>query len=142
PKRQRTFHLDTAFPHWLRHITVEGREIDLVVAGPDTQLSEDIRGMAIQFKSWVFDYNREYHIGHKHSLRGHEKVSFEARHCHVFAVESQEKWDTAEPILDTPDLLISVSLHKGQQQDEIHLTVVVPDCLLGFSLFKLYAAFL
>lgn len=141
-KRQRPFHLETAFPPWLRCITVEGREIDLVVAGPDTQLSEDIRGMAIQFKSWVFDYNQEYHIGHKHSIHGHKKVSFEARHCHVFAVESQEKWDTAEPILDTPDLLISVSLHKGQQQDEIHLTVVVPDCLLGFSLFKLYAAFL
>jgi len=141
-KRHRGFNLGTAFPAWLRRITVEGREIDLVVAGPDIQLSEDIRGVAIQFKSWVFDYNREYHVGHKHSLHGHKKVSFEARHCHIFAVESQEKWDTTEPILDTPDILISVSLHESQKQDEIHLTVVVPDCLLGFSLFKLYAVFL
>lgn len=134
--------LDNIFPEWLRRITLEGREIDFVVAGADIQLSDEIRGVAVQFQSWVFDYNREYHVGHKHSVHGHKRALFEARHCRVLAVESQGCWDRDEPILDAPDVHISVSLHPGQQQDEVHLTVVVPDCLIGFSLFKLYAIFL
>jgi hypothetical protein len=134
--------LGSVFPEWLRRITFEGREIDFVVAGADVQLSEEIRGVAVQFQSWVFDYNRDYHIGHKHSVHGHRRALFEARHCRIFAVESQGCWDRDEPILDAPDVHLSVSLHPGQQQDEVHLTVVVPDCLIGFSLFKLYAIFL
>ena len=141
-KRQHPFKLETLFPDWLQTITFEGREIDFVVAGADKQLSDEIRGIAIQFQSWMLEYNRDYHVGHKHSVHGHKKATFEARHFHVFAVESQEHWDRDKPILDTPDIHVSVSLHPGQHQDEIHLTVVVPDCLVTFSLFKFYAAFL
>ena len=142
PKRHHGVNIEALLPVWLQRITLEGREIDLVVAGVDVQLSEETRGMAIQFQTWMFDYNRNWHVGHKHSVHGHIKSTFEARHFHVFAVESQGHWDRDNPIIDTPDIHISVSLHQGQQQDEIHLTVVVPDCLLGFSLFKLYAVFL
>jgi RNA pol II promoter Fmp27 protein domain/Domain of unknown function (DUF2405)/Mitochondrial protein from FMP27 len=142
PKRHPGMKLESIFPDWLQTITVEGREIDFVVAGADAQLSKEIRGMAIQFQSWVFEYNRDHHVGHKHSLHGHKKVSFEARHFHILAVQSQESWDRDEPILDAPDIYFSLSLHPGQQQDEVHLTFIVPECLLGFSLFKLYAAFL
>ena len=141
-KRHHGDHIDALLPVWLRKITLEGREIDLVVAGADPQLSEEIRGVAIQFQTWMFEYNRDWHVGHKHSVQGHKKATFEARHFHIFAVESQGHWDRDDPIIDTPDIHISVSLHQGQQQDEVHLTVIVPDCLLGFSLFKLYAVFL
>ena len=141
-KRKTRADLEHIFPKWLRRVTFEGREIDFVLAGVDAQLSEDIRGMALQFRSWMFEYQRDFHVGHKHSVHGHKKVSFEARHFRVFAVESQERWDRDEPILDTPDIHVSLSLLPGQRQDEVHFTLVVPDCLIGFSLFKLYAVFL
>ena len=141
-KRYQGMKLETIFPKWLQRITLEGREIDFVVAGKDIQLSDEIRGVAVQFQTWIFEYNRDWHVGHKHSVRGHKKASFEARHFHVYAVESLGRWDREDPIVDTPDIHISVSLHQGQQRDEIHLTVIVPDCLIGFSLFKLYAIFL
>ena len=134
--------LQQVFPEWLQRVAVEGREIDFVVAGVDKQLSEEVRGVAVQFQTWLFEYHRDYHVGHKHSVHGHKKFSFEARHFRVFAVESQAHWDRDEPIVDTPDLHVSVSHHVGQAQDEVHLTVMVPDCLIGFSLFKLYAVFL
>ena len=142
PKKAAGIKLDHLFPDWLQRIAVEGREIDFVVAGADTQLSEEVRGIAIQFQTWLFEYHRDYHVGHKHSVHGHKKMTFEARHFRVFAVESQAHWDRDDPIVDTPDIHVSVSLHVGQKQDEVHLTVMVPDCLVGFSLFKLYAVFL
>ena len=142
PKKSVGITLQHVFPEWLQRVAVEGREIDFVVAGADTQLSDEVRGIAIQFQTWLFEYHRDYHVGHKHSMHGHKKFSFEARHFRVFAVESQAHWDRDEPIVDTPDLHVSVSHHVGQVQDEIHLTVMVPDCLIGFSLFKLYAVFL
>lgn len=138
-KRHHRFRPDRIFPEWIQRLTFEGREIDFVVAGPDERLSEEIRGMAIQFQSWIFNYNRDIHVGHKHSTRGHKKASFEARQFKILAVENQEHWDRDEPIFDTPEIHLSVSLHKSQKRDEIHLTVIVSDCLLGFSLFKLYA---
>jgi hypothetical protein len=141
-KRYHGMKLETIFPEWLQRIALEGREIDLVVAGADTQLSEEIRGIAVQFQTWIFEYNRDWHVGHKHSVHGHKKATFEARLFHIYAVESLGQWDRDDPIVDTPDIHISVSLHHGQQRDEIHLTVIVPDCLIGFSLFKLYAIFL
>jgi hypothetical protein len=141
-KKQHGFDFHKVFPEWLRRVTMEGREIDFVVAGADVQLSDDIRGMAIQFQNWVVEYNRNVHVVHKHSMHGHKKASFDARHCHIFAVESQERWDRDEPILDTPDIHISLSLYQEQQQEVINLAIIVPDCLLGFSLFKLYAVFL
>jgi RNA pol II promoter Fmp27 protein domain/Domain of unknown function (DUF2405)/Mitochondrial protein from FMP27 len=142
PKKQHGIHLENIFPEWLRRVTLEGREIDFVLAGADIQLSEDIRGMAIQFQNWVMEYNRNFHVGHKHSVHGHKKASFDARHCHIFAVESQERWDRDEPILDTPDIHVSLSIYEEHQQEIINIAVIVPDCLLGFSLFKLYAVFL
>lgn len=140
--RSQGIRLETIFPEWLQRITLEGREIDFVVAGADIQLSDEVRGVALQFQTWLFDYNRDWHVGHKHSVHGHKKSSFEARQFHVFAVESQGRWDRDSPIVDMPDIYLSVSLHHHQHQDEIVLTMVVPDCLLGFSLFKLYAVFL
>jgi hypothetical protein len=142
PKKAAGIKLDHLFPDWLQRIAVEGREIDFVVAGADTQLSDEVRGIAIQFQTWLFEYHRDYHIGHKHSVHGHKKLTFEARHFRVFGVESQAHWDRDDPIVDTPDIHVSVSHHVGQKQDEVHLTVMVPDCLVGFSLFKLYAVFL
>lgn len=141
-KAKKRIEFENAFPRWLRRVTFEGREIDVVIAGVDSQLSNDIRGVAVQFQSWLFEYHRDAHIGHKHSIHGHKKASFDARHFRIFGVESSERWDREEPILDMPDVHLSVSVHPGQQVDEVHLTVLVPDCLIGFSLFKLYAILL
>jgi Fmp27/BLTP2/Hobbit, GFWDK motif-containg RBG unit/FMP27, sixth RBG unit/FMP27/BTLP1, N-terminal/Fmp27, SW motif RBG repeat len=139
-KRSLTF--EDVFPAWVKRMTFEGRELNFVVAGVDDQLSPEIRGTAVEFQNWMLDYQQEHHLGHKHSARGHQKAAFEARHVRLFAVESRERWDRTHPILDTPDVLVSVSLHHAKVQDEMHLTAIIPDCLLGFSLFKLYVMFL
>ena len=141
-KRVKNIGFTALFPDWLQRISVEGRELDVVIAGSDKQLSNVIRGVAVQFQTWLFDYNRDWHIGHKHSVHGHKRASLEARQFRVFAVQSESTWDRNAPIVDTPDIHVSLSLHQTQGQDEIHLTVIVPDCLIGFSLFKLYAVFL
>lgn len=141
-KRATKLSVVKVFPDWLQRISVEGRELDFVVAGADKQLSDVIRGVAVQFQTWLFEYNRDWHIGHKHSMHGHRKATLEARHFRVFAVQSQSTWDRDAPLVDMPDIHVSASLHQSDAQDEVHLTVIVPDCLLGFSLFKLYAVFL
>ncbi|KAF3211639.1 hypothetical protein TWF192_008367 [Orbilia oligospora] len=154
-----------SIPEWLVQFKVDGKDFSFEVAGKDEQVSEDVRGAAIQMDSWSLEYksqvisksrekshpkrrtSRAIGMDEKIPLQGPRpsknptdgrRLSFHIHGLEGFAVDSAETWD-ADPMCALPHFEVALSSVTDQDGPTLLITSHTKTLFLHYSLLRHYS---
>ncbi|KAK6359672.1 hypothetical protein TWF696_000816 [Orbilia brochopaga] len=154
-----------SIPEWLVQFKVDGKDFSFEVAGKDEEISNDIRGAAIQIDSWSLEYksqvisksrekshpkrrtSRVIGLDEKVLLQGPRpsknptdgrKLSFHIHGLEGFAVDSADTWD-ADVMCALPHFEVSVSSVTDQDGPSLLLTSHTKTIFFHYSLIRHYS---
>ncbi|KAJ6260479.1 hypothetical protein Dda_4705 [Drechslerella dactyloides] len=155
-------------PEWLVQFKVDGKDFSFEVTGKDEEISEEMRGAAIQIDSWSLEYksqvisktrekshpkrrtSRVIGMDEKILLQGPRpsknptdgrKLSFHIHGLEGFAVDSADTWDP-DVMCALPHFELSVSSVTDQDGPSLLLTSHTKTIFFHYSLLRHYSILL
>ncbi|KAF3914758.1 hypothetical protein ABW20_dc0100272 [Dactylellina cionopaga] len=152
-------------PEWLVQFKLDAKDFTFEVAGKDEEISEDVRGAAVQIDSWSLEYksqvisktrekshpkrrtSRAIGMDEKIPLQGPRpsknptdgrKLSFHVHGLEGFAVDSADTWD-ADIMCALPHFELSLSSVTDQDGPTLLLTSHTKTFFLHYSLLRHYS---
>lgn len=165
PRTSRDVNLVRALPPWLVNFQFQASNFSIEVAGVDTDISEDIRGVAFQLDSWAVEYRaQKSEFTHRRSSRRRagsrsltpepsmrqlarddrllstdgRRLSLNARGFEAYVIETHETWEP-EPFLALPRLEVAAVTSSDSQGAILHISSYIKTVLIQYSLYRHYA---
>ncbi|KAF3908642.1 hypothetical protein AA313_de0203483 [Arthrobotrys entomopaga] len=154
-----------SIPEWLVQFKIDAKDFSFEVAGKDEEISDDVRGAAVQIDSWSLEYksqvisksrekshpkrrtSRAIGMDEKIPLQGPRplknptdgrRLSFHIHGLEGFAVDSAETWD-ADPMCALPHFELALSSVTDQDGPTLLLTSHTKTLFLHYSLLRHYS---
>ena len=165
-KTSRDPNIVRALPVWLAQLQFEANNFSIEVAGIDKDISDDIRGLAVQADSWTIRYQAQQDgfVDRRASRRragsrsvtpdansfkegffeerppstNGRRLSLEVRGFEGIVVESADQWE-AEPFLAMPYFDVSLSTLSDSAGPMLHVDSKLKTVLIQYSLYRHYA---
>ncbi|KFZ16499.1 hypothetical protein V501_02180 [Pseudogymnoascus sp. VKM F-4519 (FW-2642)] len=168
PKTSKDPNFIRALPPWLLHFQFHASNFSAEVAGVDGDISNDIRGVALQLESWTAEYrahkgkiadrnpprrrassrsltpDTDHHRSDSQTIE-HSQDPTDGRCLTIsvcglegFVVESAEKWEF-ESFLAMPQCNVTASTSTDTQGPLFHVNSHVRTLLIQYSLYRHYA---
>ena len=141
-------------PTWLHNFQFRGSRLSVEIAGVDSQLSRDCRGVALRLGSWGVEYrlNRKGHTRNTSSVSTKSgalipgesiftdgrKLNFHLSTLEGFIVEGIDIWEPTA-FLSIPKLEISAATSKDNRGPILHVNSNVKAVLIQYSLYRYYS---
>ncbi|EPS44745.1 hypothetical protein H072_1260 [Dactylellina haptotyla CBS 200.50] len=165
PHRNEKISFLRSIPEWLVQFKVDAKDFSFEVAGKDEEISEDVRGAAVQIDSWSLEYksqvisksrekshpkrrtSRAIGMDEKIPLQGPRpsknptdgrKLSFHIHGLEGFAVDSAETWDV-DAMCALPHFELALSSITDQDGPTLLLTSHTKTFFLHYSLIRHYS---
>ena len=139
---------------WLQNFQFRGSRLSVEIAGVDSQLSKNCRGVALQLGSWGVEYRltRKGHTRNPSSISTKSgtlvpgeststdgrRLTFHLSTLDGFIVEGIDVWEP-NAFLSIPKLEISASTSKDNRGPVLHINSNIKAVLIQYSLYRYYS---
>jgi len=169
PKTSRDPNFIRSIPAWLLHFRLQASDFSAEVAGIDEDISDDVRGVAVQLESWTAEYRaRKLDAFERKATRRRtgsrslapdtdllksmppsprkaQQLPADGRRLavHIRGLEGfvmeSAEKYEAEPFLAVPRLEVALSTSSDKQGPILHINSFVKNLLIQYSLYRHYA---